>query len=284
MTTMQREPAPADRPLSLQGYGREARRGPAPVSLLLSLLVLAGVGGGVFWLYRGGVRGPDGPPEPLGAPVRDVRVAAPPQAPAVDPAAGLSIYKDDPNAAPVAPTFTPPPEQPAPRPGIPVAAAMASPPAVPVGKEVLYAPTPTAALASAATPMAQADPVKSQPAKPASAKAAKGASIDSLLAGASPNPEPKSKAALAETAKHAAGSGFEVQIGAFSSPALAEKSWQAVAGLAPGEMAGKGKRVAEVSKGGATLYRTAVTGFDTRQSALALCAKLTAAGKTCFVR
>jgi hypothetical protein len=54
--------------------------------------------------------------------------------------------------------------------------------------------------------------------------------------------------------------------------------------MAPGEMAGKGKRVAQVSKDGATLYRTAVTGFDTRQSALALCAKLTAAGKTCFVR
>jgi hypothetical protein len=277
MTTMQREPAPADRPLSLQGYGREARRGPAPVALLLSLLVLAGVGGGVFWLYRGGVRGPDGPPEPLGAPVRDVRVAAPPQAPAVDPAAGLSIYKDDANAAPAAPTFTPPPEQPAPRPGIPVAAAMASPPAVTAGKEVLYAPTP------AASPIAQAQPV-TEPAKPAAAKAAKDASIDSLLASAATNPKPKPKLAPAETAKPAAAGGFQVQIGAFSSPALAEKSWQAAAGLAPGEMAGKGKRVAQVSKDGATLYRTAVTGFDTRRSALALCAKLTAAGKTCFVR
>ena len=76
-----------------------------------------------------------------------------------------------------------------------------------------------------------------------------------------------------------------VQIGAFSSQSMAEKSWNSAAGLAPGSMAGKGKRVAQVTKpDGTTLYRAAITGFDNRQAAQAMCARLAAAGRTCFVR
>ena len=83
--------------------------------------------------------------------------------------------------------------------------------------------------------------------------------------------------------KHAGG--YAVQIGAFSSQALADKSWNSVAGIVPGSMAGKGKKVASVTKAdGTTLYRTAITGFDSRADAQAMCAKLSAAGRTCFVR
>jgi cell division septation protein DedD len=105
-----------------------ARRGPAPVTLIISVLLLLGVAGGVAYLYRDGVRGSDGPPRPVGAPLRDVRTVAPPSPQAADPAAGLSIYKDDPNTA-AAPTFAPPPEE-------PVARVAETPPAV--------APTPPA--------------------------------------------------------------------------------------------------------------------------------------------
>jgi cell division septation protein DedD len=49
-------------------------------------------------------------------------------------------------------------------------------------------------------------------------------------------------------------------------------------------MAGKGKKVVTVAKDGATLYRTSITGFASREEAQALCAKLQGAGKTCFVR
>ena len=38
------------------------------------------------------------------------------------------------------------------------------------------------------------------------------------------------------------------------------------------------------TKDGATLYRTAITGFASKDEANALCDKLKAAGKTCFVR
>jgi cell division protein FtsN len=74
-----------------------------------------------------------------------------------------------------------------------------------------------------------------------------------------------------------------VQIGAFSSQSLADKEWSKAAAVAPGAMAGRGKRVAPVTKDGVTLYRTAITGFDSRDQAVALCEKLKASGGTCFV-
>jgi hypothetical protein len=302
MTDPNRRGYPPERPLAFEGYPERPRGGPAPVTLILSMLVLLGVSGGVFYLYRGGARAPGGPPEPVGAPVGDLKIAAPPQAATPDPAAGLTIYKEDPNAvAGAAPAFTAPPEQPTPRPAETASAPVA----------VLYPVTP-------AKPAAAAQALAAAASAPPPAKPAKTPSIDTLLADAGPAPgkpatakpvklataeatvapKPRRAAivadadadaapkAAAETPPHAAShaGGFVVQIGAFSSQALADKSWNQVAGLAPGAMAGKGKRVAQVSKNGATLYRTAITGFDSREDAQALCAKLAAAGRTCFVR
>ncbi|MFZ0270009.1 SPOR domain-containing protein, partial [Caulobacter sp.] len=75
-----------------------------------------------------------------------------------------------------------------------------------------------------------------------------------------------------------------VQIGALSSPALADKAWNDAARIAPGMAAGKGKKVEAIEKNGGTLYRTAVTGFASRAEAKAFCDALTAAGKSCFVK
>jgi cell division protein FtsN len=75
-----------------------------------------------------------------------------------------------------------------------------------------------------------------------------------------------------------------VQIGAFSSQALAEKGWNDAARLAPGMAAGKGKSVQAVESGGKTVYRTAVTGFGSRADATAFCNALKAGGKDCFIR
>ena len=75
-----------------------------------------------------------------------------------------------------------------------------------------------------------------------------------------------------------------VQIGAFSSERIADQEWSKAAAVAPGAMVGKGKRVVPVSKDGAMLYRTSITGFDSREQAEALCARLKSAGGTCFVR
>jgi cell division protein FtsN len=257
-----------ERPLAFDDYRQPRRGGPAPVTLILSLLVLMAAAGGVFFLYRGGLRPAGGPPQPVGAPVTDVRIAAPPQPAPPDPSAGLSIYKDDPNAA-GAPSFTPPPEQPAPR---PVAAA----PTTPVASAALKPATPTSAMAAPA-------PAKT-PEKPAT--------IDKLLADAnSPAPTaasnpPSTTVASAKSAQTPTKpGGFSVQIGAFSSEALADKSWNQAAGVAPGAMAGKNKHVAPMTKDdGSTLYRASITGFTNHDDAVALCDKLRAAGQTCFVR
>jgi SPOR domain len=272
-----------DRGRQTQGYepplafdGRRAPRqggGPAPVTLILSLLLLVAVGGGVFYIYRGGVRGAGEAPRPVGAPVGDVRSAAPPQAQTPDPAAGLSIYKTDPNAAPATPAFVPPPEQPTPRPAPATVATAAPTETLPAAPTALPAPVK----AAMATPTKSAKPAKEAAAPAIKTTAAKPTpstkttSIDKVLADATP-PAAKSGPAV-------------VQIGAFSSKDLADAGWNDAAGLAPGVMAGKGKRVVPLTKAdGTTLYRTAITGFATRDDAQALCAKLKAAGQSCFVR
>jgi len=96
-------------------------------------------------------------------------------------------------------------------------------------------------------------------------------------------PEPKAATAAPVPAAKAAGAAA-VQIGAFSSQALADKGWSDATALAPGAAAGKGKSVEKVDKDGKTLFRTQVTGFASRAEAAAFCDKLKAAGKACFVK
>jgi hypothetical protein len=75
-----------------------------------------------------------------------------------------------------------------------------------------------------------------------------------------------------------------VQIGAFSSAALADKGYQDVAALEPATIRGRGKHVEAVQKDGHTLYRTSVTGFADREQAGAFCDALKAKGRICFVK
>ncbi|HLZ83253.1 MAG TPA: SPOR domain-containing protein [Caulobacteraceae bacterium] len=257
----------AEPPLTLDDRRRAPRaRGPAPVTLVVSLLLLVVVAGGVFFMYRSGVRGAGQAPQPLGAPLGDVRAPAPPQAQTPDAAAGLTISKDDPNAPARAPTLAPPPEEPLPEP------ATAAPA---VGAARTFASTPAPGAAAVPPPVART--------------AEKGDPIDRLISEASktkpPPAKPIAKDALdAKDAAKDAGGAAVVQIGAFSSETLADQEWSKAAAVAPGAMAGKGKRVVAVSKDGATLYRTAITGFASREQAQSLCDRLQAAGATCFVR
>lgn len=249
-------------PLTLDDRRRSSRgRGPAPVTLIVSLLLLLVVAGGVFFMYRSGVRGAGQAPQPLGAPLGDVRAPAPPQAQTPDAAAGLTISKDDPNAPSAAPRLAPPPEAPLPEPAPSTVA------------------SPVSAGASAASP--------TPPSPPPAKTAEKGDPIDRLITEASKTKTTPAKAAAKDVAKDAAkeaGDVAVVQIGAFSSETLADKEWSKAAAVAPGAMAGKSKRVVAVTKDGATLYRTAITGFASREQAQSLCDRLQAAGASCFVR
>ena len=266
---------------SLSFDARQPVRGarPIPFTLIISILVLLGLAAAIFVFYRSGVRQAGQPPQAVVAPVAGIKTPPPPEAQPQDPAAGLQIYQGEgakAGAANKPVQFAPPPEQPQarpqPGPATPPIVVTQAPPAAP-------APALRPAIPAAAPPPAAATPapkVEAPAAKPppAAAKVEKPA--------AKPAPPAAEKAAPAPAAK-AAGVAA-VQIGAFSSLALADKGWNDAAGLAPGLAAGKGKSVEKIDKDGHTLFRTQVTGFASRDAASAFCAKLKASGKACFVK
>lgn len=253
---------PTDAPLSFDA--RQPVRGsrPIPFTLIISGLVLAALVVAIVVFYRSGVREAGQPPQTVGASIGEMKTAASAEAQPQDPAAGLQIYKSE-VAQPSddAPIFTAPPEQPQARPApVPVVVA---PPAAPVVAEPALRP---------AIKATEAPPVKIVP-PPAPKVVAK-----------APAPAPKAPAPKPVAAAPVAGGGAVVQIGAVSSTALADKAWSEAVAAAPGLAAGKGKSVEKIERNGATLFRTAVTGFASRTDANAFCDRLKAAGKSCFVR
>ncbi|MCS6622602.1 SPOR domain-containing protein [Roseibacterium beibuensis] len=94
-------------------------------------------------------------------------------------------------------------------------------------------------------------------------------------------PPPAKKA---EPAPVATGGTSGVQIGAFSTPNLAEREYNAVVGRYPQLTEGGSRRVQEVTaSNGSTVYRTTVTGLS-RDQATGLCNAIKAAGGDCIVR
>lgn len=185
--------------------------------------------------------------------------------PAFKPAVTATAPAAKPAAQKPAPVVVLPQPKPAP-------AVVQTPAAKPIAPAAKPAATAAKPVATATKPAAPAP--KPAPTKPATATTAK------------PAP-PKPAAAKTETPKPApaaASGGASVQIGAFSSQALADKGWNDAVKVAPGAAAGKGKKVEAVDKNGATLYRTTVTGFASRDAATAFCNQLKAAGKSCFVK
>ena len=131
-----------------------------------------------------------------------------------------------------------------------------------------------AAAGATRTEAGEADADASTPAKPAAHKAKAAKSADPIGA-----------LVTSSTAAAAAPAGKSVvQIGAFSSTALADKGYADVSAALPGRMGGKAKHVQSLDKDGTTLYRTWLSGFATRADAQAFCEALKAKGKTCLVK
>jgi cell division protein FtsN len=208
----------------------------------------------VFIYYRSGAR-QSGEPPVVGQPLGDIKQAAPASSQPTDEAAGLSIYKAEEAPASAAPTFTAPPEQPQP---LPVAPKVR----VPAVQSALKGPVaPSATAEDAAASEAGFEVLPAKPAKaPAQAKPP------------------------VETAPAAAGGAHMVQIGAYSSKPLAEKGWNDVAKLMPGDMFGRTESFEPVTKNGETLYRTFVGGFGSKADAQAFCDALKGQGHTCMAK
>jgi len=291
---------PTDAPLTFDA--RQPVRGdrPAPFTLILSILVLAALVGAIAWFYHQGVRHAGQPPRTVGAPLADIKAPPPAEAQPQDPAAGLQIYKTEGGKAPLgsAPQFTPPPEEPEAR-----TVLAPAPPQL-----VLSPATPgTTAQQPAVAPSLRPSISAQSPTPPKPSPPAKPVQMAKVEPPPAPKPTPKTEAAAPKAAAEppakkaapvdaksaamkppapAAGvsGAAAVQIGAFSSQALADKGWSDAAAIAPGAAAGKGKSVEKVDKDGKTLFRTQVTGFSSRAEAAAFCDKLKAAGKACFIK
>ena len=244
---------PTDDDLPFERRSYDPRRAPAakspPITLIISAIVLLLLIVAVVVFYRSGVRSSTDAPPAVGTPVESMKVEAPLDAQPIDPEAGVRVYRDGGEAADAVPTFTPGPEAVEPRP---------APQPLPV------APVATGALPPAA-------PAATTPSAPAKA------------APVSPAPAPKATPAPAPAAPVAGGSSG-VQIGAFSSTAIADREYAAVAARFGQYASGAEKRVQEVTAAnGSTVYRTTFTGMS-RDRAVAFCNALKAAGRDCIVR
>lgn len=257
---------PSEPPLAFDPRRPVRGAGPVPVTLIVSALVLVGLVGGVIYVYRDGFRHGNQPPAPVGAPLGDIKAPAPADASGNDAAPGLVIEKVDAanDAEAVNATLAPPPEEPQAR--APVVAVVPAAPAVPI----------------AAPPPQKPAPVKLAVAKPPQAPPSVGALADAATSDRRPV-KVLAKPPTRPPSEKAAGAGW-VQIGAFKSPAQAEKGWTDIAKLEPAAMAGKGKKLEIITKDGTQFYRTYVTGFSSHADAVKFCAKLTAAKKPCIVK
>ncbi|MFK0298518.1 SPOR domain-containing protein [Brevundimonas sp. NPDC090276] len=242
---------PTDDDLPFERRSYDPRRAPAakspPITLIISAIVLLLLIVAVVVFYRSGVRSSTDAPPAVGTPVESMKVEAPLDAQPIDPEAGVRVYRDGGEAVGAAPTFTPGPEAVEPRPApAPVAPPVAAT-ALPPAAPVAVAPAPVA-------------PAKPAPVTPAPA----------VKAPATPAP--------------AAGGSSGVQIGAFSSTAIADREYAAVAARFGSFASGAEKRVQEVTAAnGSTVYRTTFTGMS-RDRAVAFCNALKAAGRDCIVR
>lgn len=246
---------PTDDDLPFNRGGFDARRTPPskapPVTLIVSAAVLLVLIVAVVLFYRSGLRSSQDVPPAVGTPVGELKVEAPVDAQPVDPNADVQVYRGSAEPTATDPQFTAPPEAVQPRP-----APKALPP---TDNQLPPAPRPVPTeRQDTAGPAVVARPTPAAPAP------------------STPAPATPAPAAAAGTSA--------VQIGAFSSTAIADREYASVAGRYPQFARGAQKRVQEVTAAnGSTVYRTTFYGLS-RERAQAFCAAIKAGGGDCLVR
>lgn len=282
----------SDAPLVFDARKSQSAQSPMPMALVISVVVLVVLGGAILYLYRSGARSGTDIPRPVGTSVAETRGAPAGQAaPAADPAVDIQVYNPQKPDLTGQAAFAAPPEKPQPRgQGQPISADHAnsglrpSQPAVATVRAedspIATAPSLSAARLIVAPPVVIKVPAEAATRSPPPVP---------KVAEAPPRPAPAAIKVAAPPAKPVAHAAISrgtarVQIGAYSSKALADRGWNDAARIAPASAAGKGKTVEAIQKGDVTLFRTSVTGFASKADAAAFCADLKAAGKDCFVK
>ena len=239
-------------------------------AVVVGLVALGLVIGGIFWLRN---RGQSGDGTIIAAPAGPIK-EKPPEAGGMnvegagDVAYDASVGKDvnstiDLTALPETPVadnsgIRPAPLPPSTSPQATTPAPAPKPAPVPATKPAPAAPEKQASAVS--TPL----PAKATPEKPVKVAAA--------------NPAPAPKPLLPAPAASSSGGG-SIQLGAFSSQALANKAWSSLSGRF-GFLSGMDHSVASATVGGKTLYRLRASAGG---QASATCAKLKVAGEACSV-
>ena len=239
-------------------------------AVVVGLVALGLVIGGIFWLRN---RGQSGDGTIIAAPAGPIK-EKPPEAGGMnvegagDVAYDASVGKDvnstiDLTALPETPVadnsgIRPAPLPPSTSPQATTPAPAPKPAPVPATKPAPAAPEKQASAVS--TPL----PAKATPEKPVKVAAA--------------NPTPAPKPLLPASAASSSGGG-SIQLGAFSSQALANKAWSSLSGRF-GFLSGMDHSVASATVGGKTLYRLRASAGG---QASETCAKLKVAGEACSV-
>lgn len=291
---------------------------PVPATLVGSLVVLVVLVGAVTLFYWSGLRSGGEAPRVVGKPQVEIKTPAPVDAKPLPEDEKLDVYDHDKGQTATAPpktAFGPAPEEPQPRsqPGVQAQAAppptQAQPQAQPQTQAQIQAQTQTQVQAQAVTPpparaaptrQAAAEPAKTAappPVKTAAGKAVPKKAADpvgELLArneavapaaplAAKPAKAPAKAAATPSTAAAPAPHGLMVQIGAFSSQAIADSQLAKAHATYAAETAGKTKHVEKAEVNGKTYYRAAFAGFD-RPGAQAFCKALSTDNIHCIIK
>jgi cell division protein FtsN len=259
-----------------------------PLLIVIALFVLAAFGGVVWLAYTQGVaRGRNDAPKTIVAEAGPAKVAADGSENAT-PNKGLKIYQDsapaddqsDKQVVPPPSTAAPETDVVTPHPAAPAAEAQATPP--PVATETKPAPAE----------------VKKPTTPPVAAKKPAPPPPEIRTASTAPAPEPEATAPPAqlglkapvatapvrETAPaHESSGAYLLQIGAYKSEGEADAAWKIYQSRHAATLSGHAKDVKQVDLGAkGTWYRLRIGGFASKESAAALCSKLTAEGGACF--
>lgn len=225
---------------------RQASRDQTPITLIASGIVLVVLLLAVVLFYNSGLNSRKA--DELGAPVGEYKDAG------VEDARPLNDEDLlEPTPAEETPTFAQGTEEPRPREVI----NEAPPPVSPI----------KGPLTSQTTPAPDAPVVTTPPAAPAA-----------------PAPAVVNASATETRPAAAAGGSAAVQIGAFGSREIADREYDAIAANYGLFLNGASKSIERIERDGAVLYRTAFTGFASKEKASEFCNVLKSAGKSCFVK
>jgi cell division protein FtsN len=226
---------------------RPAQRDQAPITLIVSGIILVVLLIVVLIFYNSGLNQGAGNAPEIGDPVGDTKER-------IEDAKPLSEQEFDAGQDTGIATFAPSAEAPA-RDAASMAANEAPPPVAPI-----QGPLPSQA-DNAAIPNGQLKPPVQAVTPPAT---------------------PASVTAPAATKPAAAGS--VVQIGAFDSQETANREYASVASSYGLFVGGTSKRVEKVETPKGTFYRTSFAGFASAEKARSFCSALKAAGRDCIVK